>query len=185
MRVETFASIALLAFAPVAAGRAQQGNLPTDIGVYAETTAGTIPLKKTFSGFDVAGTIAGSSRMRALVFPIPTAGDVPVASGITGFIVNLPTVQDTNAANAQMHFAVGERVREPDYQTMAVTVGKFRTGVYRISSPQMTHEWMANAYAKLTSPRKYRDKHPPAFVGLILNDQMYPVRIDEAALTMK
>ena len=80
MRVETFASIALLAVAPVAAGRAQQGNLPTDVGVYAETTAGTIPLKKTFSGFDVAGTMAGSSRTRALVFPIPTAGDVPVGA---------------------------------------------------------------------------------------------------------
>ncbi len=85
-----------------------------------------------------------------------------------------------------MRFMVGERVREPDYETMTVKPSKFRTGVYRIESPDLTHQWLVTAYAKLTNTRKWKDKHPAAIVGLILNEQtMYPVRIDEVVLTGK
>lgn len=69
---------------------------------------------------------------------------------------------------------------------MTVSVGKFRTGVSRISSPNLTAEWRYTSYAKLTNKRKWNNTHPPAIVGLILNEQvMYPVRIDETALTAK
>jgi hypothetical protein len=105
---------------------------------------------------------------------------------VTGFLVNLATVQDSAAAAAQMRFIVGEHVREPDFQVMAVRPAKFRTGTYRIGSPNLTRDWLSTAYAKLTNTRKWRDKHPRAVVGLILNEQtMYPVRIDEAMLTEK
>jgi hypothetical protein len=185
MRIAPLTFTALLASSAAFVGAAQQAALPADPGVYAETASGAVPLKKTFSGFDVAGSMSTSTRTRVLVFPISTVDDLPAAPGVAGFIVNLATVDDSRAAASQMRFAIGDHVREPDFQVMAVTVGKFRTGVYRISSPQLTHEWLAGAYAKLTSARKWRDKRPPAIVGLILNDQMYPVRIEEAALTVK
>ena len=178
-------SFAIAVACSAAAVRAQQAVVPTEVGVYAETADGTVALKKTFGGFDVAGSMPTGGRTRALAFPIPAVDDVPMPANVTGFIVNLPTVQDTAAANAQMHFAVGDHVREPDYQTMTVQVGKFRTGVYRITSPQMTNDWLTTAYAKLTSSRKYRGTQPPAIVGLILLDQMYPVRIDPVSLTTR
>jgi hypothetical protein len=176
---------AALALAAASLVARQQAALPADPGVYAETDAGTVALKKTFSGVDIAGSMPTSTRTRVLVFPIPAVDEVPVAATLGGFIVNLAGVEDARAAASQIRFTVGDHVREPDFQVMAVNVGKFRTGVYRISSPQMTREWMANAYAKLTSARKWRDKHPPAIVGLIVNDQMYPVRIDQAMLTVR
>jgi len=185
VRLTAAASIVWLTLASAAAGRARQAELPAEPGVYAETSTGTVALKKTFNGFDVTGSVATGTRTRALVFPITTVDDVPVADAVGGFIVNLPTVQDSHAAAAQMRFTIGDHVREPDYQVMTVTVGKFRTGIYRIASPQLTHEWLAGAYAKLTNSRKWRDKHPPALVGVILNEQMYPVRIEDAALTVK
>lgn len=183
--VKALACTVLLASATVLAGRAQQGSVPQAPGVYAETDAGTVPLKKTLRGIEIAGSMSTSRNTRALVFPISTLDGVPASASVASFVVNLATVQDTAAANAQMRFTIGDHVREPDYQTMSVVVGKFRTGTYRISSPQLTNEWLSSAYAKLTNSRKWRDKHPPAVVGLILNDEMYPVRIDEAVLTTK
>ena len=175
----------LPALALVSTAARQQTPLPADPGVYAETGTGTVPLRKTFSGLDIAGSMPTSTRTRVLVFPIPAVDDVPVAAALAGFIVNLAGVEDARAAAAQIRFTIGDHVREPDFQVMAVNVGKFRTGVYRISSAQMTREWMANAYAKLTNTRKWRDKHPPAIVGLIVNDVMYPVRIDPGTLTVR
>ena len=175
----------LLTLAAASIVARQQTALPADPGVYAETGAGTVPLKKTFSGLDIAGSMPTSTRTRVLVFPIPAVDDVPVAAALAGFIVNLVGVDDARAAASQIRFTVGDHVREPDFRVMAVNVGKFRTGVYRIASPQITREWMANAYAKLTNTRKWRDKHPPAIVGLIVNDQMYPVRIDPETLTVR
>jgi hypothetical protein len=185
MRLATLALAGLLASASGSHAGGQQASPPAEPGVYAETASGAVALNKTFSGFDVAGSMSTSTRTRVLVFPIAAVDDLPAAPSVGGFIVNLATVDDSRAAAAQMRLTVGDHVREPDFQVMAITVGKFRTGVYRISSPQLTHEWLANAYAKLTSSRKWRGKRPPALVGLILNDQMYPVRIDEAALTVK
>ena len=69
---------------------------------------------------------------------------------------------------------------------MAVRPAKFRIGLYRISSPNLTRTWMATAYAKLTNKRQWRDKHPRAIVGLIVNGQtMFPVRIDPLSLTLR
>jgi hypothetical protein len=185
MRHITLALAALLTLAARSGAAPQQTALPADPGVYAETDTGTIRIEKTFSAVDIAGSMPTSTRTRVLVFPIPAVGDVPVAATLAGFIVNLAGVEDARAAASQMRFTIGDHVREPDFQVMAISVGKFRTGVYRIASPQMTREWMANAYAKLTSSRKWRDKQPPAIVGLIVNDQMYPVRIDLKTLTVR
>jgi hypothetical protein len=185
MRIDTFGGIALVAIAAVLVGPAQQPPVPEDPGVYAQTDAGTVALKKSFRGIEIAGPMSSGARTGAVVFPIPVLEGVPKAADVTGFLVNLVTVQDSQAAAAQMRFMVGERVREPDYQVMTVRPGKFRTGMYQITSPNLTREWLTTAYAKLTSSRKYRDKQPPATVGLVLNGEMYPVRIDEAVLTAK
>jgi hypothetical protein len=185
MHIRTLAAVALLALLASRSAGAQQAPLPEAPGVYAETAAGAVALKKTFSGIQIAGPMSGGTRSIASVFPIPNLDDVPNASGVTGFLVNLATVQDSAAAGAQLRFVIGEHVREPDYQIMTVQPGKFRTGMYRITSPNLTHDWLSTAYAKLTNSRKWRDKHPPAIVGLILNSEMYPVRIDAAWLAEK
>jgi len=164
---------------------ARQTPVPEAPGVYAETGSGAVPMKKTFAGIQIAGPISGGVRSSASVFPIPNLDGVPTAAGVTGFLVNLATVQDTAAAGAQLRFVIGEHVREPDYQMMTVQPGKFRTGIYRITSPNLTHDWLATAYDKLTNSRKWRDKRPPAIVGLILNGEMYPLRIDAAWLVEK
>jgi len=163
-----------------AASVSQATALP-DPGVHVETRSGTVAITQTWSGTAVAGL--PSSRNASMTFPIPSVDRVPAVSDIAAFLVNIPTVQDAAAAAAQMRFAVGDHVREPDYQVMTVLVGKFRIGIYRFSSPQLTPDWLSSAYAKLSNTRTWRDKHPPAIVGLILNGEMYPVRIDEAALT--
>ena len=185
MHVRALCSIALSILIAVAALAAPQAPVPEAPGVYAETGDGPLPMKKTFSGVQINGPMSGGTRTTASVFPVPGLDGVPAAPGVTAFLINLPTVQDNAAAAAQLRFVIGEHVREPDYQMMTVQPGKFRTGMYRISSPNLTHEWMAAAYEKLTSARKWRDKHPPAIVGLILNGEMYPVRIDAAWLAEK
>src|SRR5256885_11159492 len=185
MCIRTLCSTIAIALIAASSGRAQPGSLPEEPGVYAETEAGAVALKQPVAGFDVTSGMRGATR-RAYVFPIGDLKDVPSATDVTGFFVNLATVQDNAAAAAQMRFIVGEHVREPDFQVMAVRPAKFRTGMYRIGSPNLTREWLSAAYAKLTNARKWRDKHPRAIVGLILNEQtMYPVRIDEAMLTEK
>jgi len=185
MHVRALCSIALSILIAVAALAAPQAPVPEAPGVFAETGDGPLPMKKTFSGVQINGPMSGGTRTTASVFPVPGLDGVPAAPGVTAFLINLPTVQDNAAAAAQLRFVIGEHVREPDYQMMTVQPGKFRTGMYRISSPNLTHEWMAAAYEKLTSARKWRDKHPPALVGLILNGEMYPVRIDAAWLAEK
>jgi hypothetical protein len=175
--------LVLGAAGPFAAPRAQTSPLP-EPGVFAETSDGNVPLKDTFRSVALVG-VGGMQSPQALSFPIPSVERVPVVASVVGFLVNIPTVQDNAAAAAQMRFTVGERVREPDFQVMTVLVGKFRVGIYRFSSPQLTHDWLAAAYAKLSNTRKWRGKHPPAIVGLVLNGEMYPVRIDEAVLTGK
>jgi hypothetical protein len=186
MRLNTLATIVLLVFVVLFGAGAQQAPLPEEPGVYAETDAGMLPLKKPFSGFEISGPASSGGRTHAFVFPIPNVDGVPVAAEVTAFFVNLATVQDNAAAAAQMRFMIGDHVREPDYQVMAVRPGKFRTGIYRITSPNLTNEWMAAAYAKLTASRKWRDKRPPALIGLILNEQtMYPVQIDVGVLKEK
>jgi hypothetical protein len=184
MRRQTLSSVAIVMFAAASVVSARQSPVPSEPGVYAETAEGPVVLKKTFSGIAIAGSVGGSGA-RALVFPISTVDAIPSVPGVAAFLVNLPTVQDVAAAGAQMRFTIGEHVREPDYETMAVQVGKFRIGLYRISSAQLTHDWLSRTYAKLTNSRKWRDKRPPAMVGLILNGEMYPVRIIEAALTAR
>jgi len=159
-----------------------------DPGVYAETEAGTIALKESIAGIEIAGSMRSSIQTRAFVFPISTStlDGVPVASEVAAFLVNLASVDDRGAAAAQMRFMLGERAREPDYEVMAVRPAKFRIGLYRISSPNLTRTWMATAYAKLTNKRQWRDKHPRAIVGLIVNGQtMFPVRIDPLSLTLR
>jgi hypothetical protein len=153
-------------------------------GVFVETSAGNVALKEIFKGVALVG-VPGTRSASALSFPIPPVARVPVVTSVTAFTANIPTVQDSSAAAAQMRFTVGERVREPDFQVMSVLVGRLRDGIYRFSSPQLTHDWLSAAYAKLSNTRKWRGKHPPAIVGLILNGEMYPVRIDEAVLTGK
>jgi hypothetical protein len=186
MPLTTLAAVVALALLAAASAGAQQPSpVPEAPGVYADTSAGPIALKKTFSGIQIAGPMSGGTRSTASVFPIPSLDEVPTAPGVTGFLVNLATVQDSAAAGAQLRFAIGEHVREPDYQIMTVKPGKFRTGMYQITSPNLTHDWLSAAYAKLTSTRKWRDKHPPAIVGLIVNGEMYPVRIDTAWLAEK
>jgi len=184
-RTALAAAACLLASATIAAGFVQQSPVPAEPGLYAETPAGPVTITKVFGGVEIAGSMSVTARTRAVVFPIPALDGVPVAAAVAAFLVNLPTVQDSAAMAAQMRFMVGERVREPDFQVMTPVVGKYRTGLYRISSPQLTNDWLSAAYAKLTGSRKWRDKHPPAVVGLILNGQMYPVLIDESALTAK
>ena len=183
MRVNAAWWIPLVVPAVLAAG----GQGPSvDTGVYAETDAGTIALKQTIAGIEIAGSMRSSIHTRAFVFPISTLDGVPVAAGVTGFLVNLASVDDREAAAAQLRFTLGERAREPDFETMAVRPAKFRIGLYRISSPNLAREWMAAAYAKLTSKRQWRDRHPRAIVGLIVNGQtMYPVQIDPASLTLQ
>jgi hypothetical protein len=168
----------LVAASGIAAGR----QMPTETGIYAEANGDAVALKQTLRGIAVVGGMSNGQGTRALVFPIGALDGVPIAQGVTAFLVNFPTIQDNAAAAAEMRLMIGERVREPDFAMMQANPGKFRTGQYRITSPQLTHEWLASTYAKLTNTRKWRDKHPPAIVGLILNGEMYPVRIDEAWL---
>jgi hypothetical protein len=52
-----------------------------------------------------------------MAFPIESLERVPVVSELTGFLVNVPTVQDSAAAAAQMRFTIGEHVREPEAST--------------------------------------------------------------------
>lgn len=184
MRLAT-SSCAILATLALAADPRQSAP-SIDPGVYAETDAGTIALKQTIAGIEIAGSMRSSLNTRAFVFPISTLDGVPAAASVTGFLVNLASVDDREAAAAQLRFTIGERAREPDYEAMAVRPAKFRIGLYRISSPNLTREWMVTAYAKLTNKRKWRDQHPRAIVGLIVNGQtMYPVRIDQASLTLQ
>jgi len=184
VRVHAAWWMALAVPAVLLAGGRQAPSI--DPGVYAETDAGTIALKQTIAGIEIAASMRSSINTRAFVFPVSTLDGVPVAASVTGFLVNLASVDDREAAAAQMRFMIGERAREPDYETMAVRPAKFRIGLYRISSPNLTREWMAAAYAKLTNKRQWRDKHPRAIVGLIVNGQtMYPVRIDPASLTLQ
>src|SRR3954451_17419417 len=122
-RLPLLAALVTLALSSAAAR--QETALPADAGVYAETGAGTVPLRKTFSGLDIAGSMPTSTRTRVLVFPIPAVDDVPVAAALGGFIVNLAGVEDARAAASQIRFTVGDHVREPDFQVMAVNVGKF------------------------------------------------------------
>jgi len=185
MRIAVSCTIIVLAFVAGARGSGYQRD-PPEPGVYAETEVGLVPLKQPIGGIEIAGAMRSSMATRALVFPISTLDDVPVATDVAAFVVNLATVQDRDAAVAQMRFMIGERAREPEFKVMAVRAGKFRIGYYRISSPNLTRDWLATTYAKMTDTRKWRDKHPRAIVGLILNEQtMYPVRIDTATLTEK
>lgn len=143
-------------------------------------------MKRPIGGVEIAGSMRSSIGTRAFVFPVNDLTEVPVARKISAFIVNLATVQDAAAASAQLRFVVGEHVREPDFQVMTVRAGKIRTGLYQFTSANLTDEWLAAAYAKLTNTRKWRDKHPRAIVGLILNGQtMYPIQIDTAGVAEK
>jgi len=187
MRVAATLWTALLLATPLAAGP-QQTSPSIDPGVYAETESGTVALKQSIAGIEIAGSMRSSIQTRAFVFPISTStlDGVPVAADVAAFLVNLATIDDRGAAAAQMRFTLAEPAREPDYETMAVRPAKFRTGLYRISSPNLAREWMATAYAKLTNKRQWRDKHPRAIVGLIVNGQtMFPVRIDPASLMLQ
>jgi hypothetical protein len=185
MRVVTSSTILVAALIAAANGSALQFD-PPEPGVYAQTEVGLVPMKKPIGGVEIAGSMRSSIGTRAFVFPVDDLTEVPVAQQLSGFIVNLATVQDAAAASAQLRFVVGEHVREPDFQVMTVRAGKFRTGVYQFTSANLTHEWLAAAYAKLTSTRKWKDKHPRAIVGLVLNGQtMYPIQVDTAALVEK
>jgi len=159
---------------------------PPEPGVSAQTEVGLVPMRKPIGGVEIAGSMRSSIGTRAFVFPVNDLTEVPVAREISAFIVNLATVQDAAAASAQLRFVVGEHVREPDFQVMTIRPGKIRTGLYQFTSANLTHEWLGAAYAKLTNTRKWRDKHPRAIVGLVLNGQtMYPIQIDTAALAEK
>jgi hypothetical protein len=185
MRIPVSSTIVVMAFVAAATGSGYQAEAP-EPGVYADTAVGLVPLKQPLGGIEIAGAMRSSMATRALVFPISTLENVPVATDVAGFIVNLATVQDHAAAAAQMRFMIGERAREPEFTVMAIRAAKFRIGYYRISSPNLTRDWLAAAYAKMTDTRKWRDKRPRAIVGLILNEQtMYPVRIDTDVLTAK
>jgi hypothetical protein len=185
MRIGASSTILVLALvAPVNGGGYQLE--PPEPGVYAQTDMGLVPMKKPIGGVEIAASMRSSIGTRIFVFPVNDFTDVPVAHDISGFIVNLATVQDTAAAAAQLRFVIGEHVREPDFEVMTVRAGKFRTGLYQFTSANLTREWLASAYGKLTNTRKWRDKHPRAMVGLILNGQtMYPIQVDTAALTEK
>jgi len=187
MRAAMTSWTALLLAAALAAAPRQTAPA-IDPGVYAETAAGAIRLQQSIAGIEIAGSMRSSIQTRAFVFPITTStlDGVPVAADVAAFLVNLASVDDRGAAAAQMRFTLAERAREPDYETMAVRPAKFRIGLYRISSPNLTRQWMAEAYAKLTNKRQWRDKHPRAIVGLIVNGQtMFPVRIDPDSLTLQ
>ena len=185
MRIGVSLSILVLAVVAADHGSGAQLEAP-EPGVYAQTAVGLVPMKQPIGGVEIAGAMRSSVGTRAFIFPINDLADVPVAREISAFIVNLATVQDAAAAAAQLRFVVGEHVREPDFQVMSVRAGKFRTGIYQFTSPNLTHEWLAAAYAKLTNARKWRDKRPRAIIGLVLNGQtMYPIQIDAAALTEK
>jgi hypothetical protein len=185
MRLGVSTTMLVAAFVAAASGSGLQPE-PSEPGVYAQTEVGLVPMKKPIGGVEIAGSMRSSIGTRAFVFPVNDLSEVPVAREISAFVVNLATVQDAAAASAQLRFVVGEHVREPDFQTMTVRAGKFRTGMYQFTSAHLTHEWLAAAYAKLTNARKWRDKHPRAIVGLVLNGQtMYPIQIDTAWLAEK
>jgi hypothetical protein len=187
MRIGVSSTIVVLGLAlgATASGSGYQLD-PPEPGVYAQTEVGLVPMKKPIGGVEIAASMTSSIGTRAFIFPVNDLTDVPVAHDISAFIVNLATVQDAAAAAAQLRFVVGEHVREPDFQVMTVRAGKFRTGMYQFTSANLNREWLAAAYAKLTNTRKWRDKHPRAIVGLILNGQtMYPIQVDTAALTDK
>jgi hypothetical protein len=185
MRIGVNSMILVAALVAAANGGGFQPE-PPEPGVYAQTEMGLVPMKQPIGGVEIAASMTSSIGTRAFVFPINTLAEVPVARNLSGFVVNLATVQDAAAAAAQLRFVIGEHVREPDFQVMTVRAGKFRTGMYQVTSPNLTKEWLAGAYAKLTNTRKWRDKHPRAIVGLILNGQtMYPIQVDTAALTEK
>ena len=187
MRVVTSSTILVAGFIAAAAANGSVLQFdPPEPGVYAQTEVGLVPMKKPIGGVEIAGSMRSSVGTRAFVFPINDFADVPVAQQISGFIVNLATVQDAAAASAQLRFVVGEHVREPDFQLMTIRPGKIRTGLYQFTSANLTREWLGAAYAKLTNTRKWRDKHPRAIVGLVLNGQtMYPIQIDTAWLAEK
>jgi len=185
MRIGVSATILVAALVAAANGSGQQPEAP-EPGVYAQTEVGLVPMKKPIGGVEIAGSMRSSIGTRAFVFPVNDLNGVPVAREISGFVVNLATVQDAAAASAQLRFGVGEHVREPDFQVMTVRPGKIRTGLYQFTSANLTHAWLATAYAKLTNTRKWKDKHPRAIIGLILNGQtMYPIQIDTAWLDEK
>ena len=185
MRIGVTSIVLVLALVAAANGSRYQVDTP-EPGVYAQTDVGLVPMKKPIGGVEIAGSMRSSIGTRAFVFPVNDLTEVPVARQISAFVVNLATVQDAAAAAAQLRFVVGEHVREPDFQVMTVRAGKFRTGMYQFTSPNLTRDWLAAAYAKLTNTRKWRDKHPRAIVGLILNGQtMYPIQVDTAAFAEK
>src|SRR5919112_4415031 len=174
MRIGVSSTAIVLALIAAAHGRGYQPEAP-EPGVYAQTEVGLVPMKKPIGGVEISGSMTSSIGTRAFIFPVNDLTEVPVARQLSAFIVNLATVQDAAAASAQLRFVVGEHVREPDFQVMSVRAGKFRTGMYQFTSPNLTHDWLAAAYAKLTKTRKWRGKQPRAIVGLILNGQtMYP-----------
>ncbi|HKB10072.1 MAG TPA: hypothetical protein VKD69_05450 [Vicinamibacterales bacterium] len=183
------AAAAVLGAASLVAGyrsvaRAQQVPIAPEVGVFADTEAGLIALKQEIPALQIAGVPTGSSN-RALVFPIETVDALPTVAGILQVLINLPTVGDAAAGAAQLRFLVGEHEREPDFKLMTVRVGKIRTGYYQVTSPDFTRTWMAGTYAKMTSSRKWKDKHPPAMIGIVVNSSMYPARLEPSVLDAK
>lgn len=164
--------------------RAQQVPIAPEVGVFADTESGLVALKHEIPALQISG-MPTSSKGRALVFPVDSVAAMPTAANITQLLVNLPTVGDAGAAAAELRFVVGEHVREPDFKLMTVRVGKIRTGYYQVTSPQLTHEWMAGTYAKMINNRKWKDTQPPATIGLILNSSMYPIHLEPSMLAVK
>jgi len=169
----------------VAFALAQGVPVTLEVGVFADTDFGIVAMKNEITGGQVAGINQTTTGDRSLSFPIGAVDDFPVAARITQVLINLPTVQDAQASRAQLRFIVGDHEREPDFALMTTRVGKIRTGYYQVTSPNLTREWLAAAYAKMLKKSKFKDKQPAAMVGLVLSHSMYPIRLEPSMLTAK